>query len=496
MTKTAVFRGTLCLLLCALMATSLLFSARAAASFPDLENHWAAEAADWCFQQGLMNGLETGNFLPDAPMTRAMLVTVLYRLAGSPGPERTSPEPDETPNSVGSRMGAEPVVTGFGDVPAGSWYAAAVAWATENSIVTGYTPEYFAPEADITREQLSTILYRYARHTGRELPDFSVEILVYQDHSEISDWALEAVAWATAEGLMGNHGAGCFSPGENAVRAEVATVLYRYVTGENLAEPCMPATARVPILLYHHVADQGDPSTTISAAVLESHLQAILEAGYTPVSLSQLRDFVQKGKALPEKPVCITFDDGYASNYSLAYPLLLKYRIPAAIFVVGIHMGAETYRDTDIAITPHFTYEQAREMLDSGLVDIQSHTYDMHRWAAYETETPVRVDALRLPTESLTHYQNFLAADFTRSAGEIQDATGHEVTCLAYPGGCWNEESEAVLRSLGVEMTLTTREGAAQLTHGDPDCLYTLPRNTIYGSMSAQTLLQRLEAMA
>lgn len=499
MTQTLRSRRLFCLLLCALLATAFFVPAQASTTFPDLEGHWAQEAAEWCFQEGLMNGVETGEFLPEAPMTRGMLVTVLYRLAGSPAAEQPHPTDSRTVTEDDPPAGDD----GFTDVAADSWYAAAVAWAAENDIVTGYTPDRFVPEEDVNREQLAVILYRYASFSGQEIPDQIEEAHHYQDQEDISAWAWDAVAWATAEQLLGGREANRFAPGEKASRGEVATVLRRYVTGEGLVEPPVetpdpptPESASVPILLYHHVADQGDPATTISAAVLESHFQAILEAGYTPVNLSQLRDFVVKGETLPENPICITFDDGYTSNYTLAYPLLQKYEIPAAIFLVGIHVGAETYRDTDIAITPHFTYAQAREMLDSGLVDIQSHTYDMHRWAQYETETPVRVNALRLPTESLAHYQNFLAADFTRSAGEIREATGHEVKTLAYPGGRWSEESEAVLRSLGVTMTFTTHPGAAQLVQGNPDCLYLLPRNTILGTTSAQALLQQLEALA
>lgn len=497
MTQTLPSRRLFCLLLCALLTIALFVPALAAITFPDLEGHWAQEAAEWCFQEGLMNGVETGEFLPEAPMTRGMLVTVLYRLAGSPTVDRPAP----TSNQTTPKDNSPANISGFTDVAADSWYATAVAWAVENNIVTGYTADRFVPEENVNREQLAVFLYRYASFANQH-PDQIEEVYYYQDQKDISAWAIDAVAWATAERLLGGREANCFAPQEKASRGEVATVLRRYVTGEGLAEspsetPNLPEpeNAAVPILLYHHVADQGDPATTISAAVLESHFQALLTAGYIPVSLSQLRDFVVKGTALPENPVCITFDDGYTSNYTLAYPLLQKYNISAAIFLVGIHVGAESYRDTDIPIIPHFTYAQAQEMLGSGLVDIQSHTYDMHRWETYETETPVRVNALRLPTESLTHYQNFLAADFTRSASEIQMATGHEVTALAYPGGRWSEESEAVLRSLGVTMTFTTQPGTARLTQGNPECLYLLPRNTILGTTSAQDLLRQLEAL-
>ena len=550
----------LALAFCLLLAVA---PARAAAEtgFADLEGHWSAEAALWCVEEGLMNGVGGGAFQPDAPMTRGMLVTVLHRLAGSPAPEAppeapapsespeggaspepseppspaetpepseepalpespvplenpetatpepsetpapsASPEPSEKPVPSESPVPSEPPETtaGFTDVPPESWYAQAVAWAAENGIVTGYTESLFCPEENISREQLAAVLYRYAVWSGRDLPEESGGA-AFADQESISAWAREAVAWAAAEGIIGGREGNRFAPGDKASRGEVATMLRRYVTGEDLAQPPAPEpeTASVPILLYHHIADSGDPSTTISAALLEEHFQAILAAGYVPVSLQALRDFVLEGAALPENAVCITFDDGYTSNYDLAFPLLQKYSIPAAIFIVGVHVGADTYRDTDYPITPHFTYEQAREMLASGLVEIQSHTYDMHRLAEYEPpENPARVNALRLPTESLQHYTAALTADYQRSVAEILENTGEKATCLAYPGGAWSTESEAILKAAGAEMTLTTAEGAARLVQGDPESLYLLPRNTVSGSLSAQGLLDVLEALS
>lgn len=509
--------------LCLALILVMLPSALATAAFLDMEGHWATEAVNWGAGQSLINGVDESHFAPEASMTRAMLVTVLYRLSGSGDGDVETQEPEEQ----------------FADVPADSWFAPAVEWAAHNAIVKGYSDTEFAPDVPVSRQQIAVILYRYAVFVGRDVS--RAEKPGFSDAEQIADWAENAVSWAVAEQIIGGRDDGCFAPEASATRAEVTTILYRYATGKGLApnpspsptptptptpdpnpdpspeptpepdpsptpEPTpdpdptpvpdpAPATASVPILLYHHIADSGDPSTTASAALLEEHFQAILQAGYTPVSLSQLEEFVTSGTPLPERPVCITFDDGYTSNYTLAYPLLKKYNIPATIFVVGIHVGKDTYRNTNIPITPHFGYLEAREMIASGLVDIQSHTYDLHRWAAHETELPVRVNILRLPGESLEDYRKMLSLDIHRSFATLEDGTGKPAKYFAYPGGRWSTESEEIIRACGAVMTFTTQTGAAQLTVGDKSSLYTVPRNTVRGDMSANDILTMLENM-
>ena len=99
-----------------------------------------------------------------------------------------------------------------------------------------------------------------------------------------------------------------------------------------------------------------------------------------------------------KKPVVITFDDGYLSNYQYAYPILKETGMVATIFVIGATVGnTEHYKNTNYPITPHFTFQQGAEMVASGIISIQSHTYDMHQWAPYETSDSPRVNILPWP---------------------------------------------------------------------------------------------------
>ena len=181
------------------------------AQFTDLPNtsHWAYPGIAYVVEHGLFNGLSVTTFAPDAAMTRAMIVTVLWRYTGSP------------------QGGTAP----FSDVKDGSWYAEAVAWANQNSIVNGVGHGCFDPDGNVTREQLATILYRFAcwekHNTGGR-----AELLSFHDAGFVSSWALDAVRWAISAGIIeGSKEIGrlMLLPDGNATRAQVAAMLMRYI---------------------------------------------------------------------------------------------------------------------------------------------------------------------------------------------------------------------------------------------------------------------------
>ena len=251
-------------------------------------------------------------------------------------------------------------------------------------------------------------------------------------------------------------------------------------------------TAQVPILCYHAVTD--DPAQageyTITAGAFEAQIRALAEAGYQGVTPEELIAYVREGTPLPEKPVLITFDDGYENNYTLAYPILKKYGMKAAIFAVGATFGADHYKDTGYAITPHFGAEEAREMADSGLISIQSHTYDFHEWAPYEPDGRARSNLLPLEGEDEWEYAALLSDDFARSRAQLEEATGRAVTSLAFPGGEHCELAEAVLRLAGVELTVTTRAGGNTIVRGLPQSLYCLNRYYMSDANSPEDMLR------
>ena len=178
--------------------------------FPDVtEGDWFYDAVRYAYETGLMDGVGDNLFAPNSETTRAQLVTILYRLAGEPEPGGDS---------------------GFSDVAAGTWYTDAVAWAAENGIVNGVSETEFAPGKDITREQLATILFRYAEAKGYDV-SARADLSAYTDADQIQSYAAESVAWAVAEGLIQGFEDNTLRPAGNATRAQIATILMRFCEG-------------------------------------------------------------------------------------------------------------------------------------------------------------------------------------------------------------------------------------------------------------------------
>lgn len=167
---------------------------------------WYHEALDFVLHNGLMNGISDTEFAPNANMTRAQLVTVLYRMAGSPKVTEKAP---------------------FTDVKEGSFYEKAVAWAYANGIVRGVTEDAFDPYGEVTREQMVTFFARYAAVNGVDI-SADCDLSGYDDGASVSSYAKEAMSWAISIGLIKGMEDGTITPKDPATRAQVATVLMRY----------------------------------------------------------------------------------------------------------------------------------------------------------------------------------------------------------------------------------------------------------------------------
>lgn len=251
-------------------------------------------------------------------------------------------------------------------------------------------------------------------------------------------------------------------------------------------------TANVPVLMYHHIDEEGNDDVNISSALFEAQMAALAEEGYTAVFPDDLAAYVYEGKALPDKPVVITFDDGYLSNYEYAWPILEKYGMKATIFVIGSTIGnTEHYKDTDYPITPHFSYEQGAEMVASGVISIQSHTYDMHQWAPYEDSDQPRENILALEGESEEDYRSLLSADCQKIRQVIQEGMGEaSVHVMAYPSGQFDTLSQVTLLENGFDITFTTQVGSNTLIKGQPQSLLGLHRYNMNESVSVEQMLE------
>lgn len=186
------------------------------ANFADVAaDAWYAEAVQYVYENGMMSGTSETTFSPDLTTTRGMIVTILYRLEGSP---------DLSNENLGYP---------YADVDANAYYADAVYWARQNDIVSGMSAEQFAPNDAITREQMAAILYRYAQFKGYNV-SAKAELSVYTDAAQVNTYATDAMAWANGAQLITGTSQATLIPAGNATRAQVATILMRFC--ENIAK--------------------------------------------------------------------------------------------------------------------------------------------------------------------------------------------------------------------------------------------------------------------
>lgn len=172
------------------------------------ENDWFYEDVKYVNDNGLMLGVSGGTFAPNAIITRAMFVTVIYRMEGSPEVEKVLP---------------------FDDVDLNAYYADAVIWGKQNKIVKGISEKEFAPNDNVTREQIATIMRRYAEFKGDDSAKSPELELTYKDTDKISDFAVSGVKYCTLKEIMSGKSGELFAPADSAIRAEIAAILRRFM---------------------------------------------------------------------------------------------------------------------------------------------------------------------------------------------------------------------------------------------------------------------------
>ncbi len=179
--------------------------------FSDVDTSlWYHEGIDFVVENGYMIGVSKTSFAPDINLSRAMLVTTLWRMEGEPAANSANP---------------------FADVEADGYYTNAVAWAAENGIVTGYSEDAFGPHDLILREQMAAIIYRYASFKGVDVSPYAdTNILSYTDYADVSEYAISALQYTVGSGLIKGRTATTLNPTATATRAETATILYRFVS--------------------------------------------------------------------------------------------------------------------------------------------------------------------------------------------------------------------------------------------------------------------------
>ncbi len=226
----------------------------------------------------------------------------------------------------------------------------------------------------------------------------------------------------------------------------------------------------VPIMMYHQVKSKGLGKDVISPKEFESDLKFLSENNYHTVTMSDLIAYVYDGKELPENPIILSFDDGYLTTYLNVFPLLKKYNMKIVLSIIGKSTDDfSKVKDTNTNYS-HMTWDQINEMAESGLVEIQNHSYNLH------CTNKGRYGCGQKENESFSDYEKFLKEDIMLLQDKIQSVTNKPPNTFTYPYGRYNNETESIVRKFGFKSTLSVAYGINVIRKGDPDSLYELKR--------------------
>lgn len=269
-----------------------------------------------------------------------------------------------------------------------------------------------------------------------------------------------------------------------------AILIISIMTGAKKETVSTADSEKLPIIMYHSLLrdEKLQNDYTISPTLFENDLKYLTENGYTTVVVKDLTDYVYGKKSLPEKCIMLTFDDGYYNNYYYALPLLEKYNCKAVISPIA--SVSEKFTETkDISVTyGHITFDDIKEMSDSGYVEIQNHSYDMHSLKS-------RKGVSQKSGESDETYKSALTEDVAKAQTLLENATGKKPTCFVYPFGAKNDLTEKLIKEMGFSCTLTCTEKPNIITK-NPDSLYELGRYRRDRNETMQNLLIRIDTQS
>lgn len=228
---------------------------------------------------------------------------------------------------------------------------------------------------------------------------------------------------------------------------------------------------RLPVIMYHAVINDSGRlgKYVISPAELESDFRWLKQNGYTAVLSADLIDYVENGTPLPEKPVLLTFDDGYYNNYLYAYPAAQQYGMKFVLSPIGKYADLYTETPDQSPYYAHATWDMLREMQQSGIVEIGNHTYDLHK------SDGKRLGSKRISSESMEQYEKMLSQDVLLFQQKAVESLGYEPVLFAYPFGAVSDGEPAIIDKLGFQVTLSCEERISTVTR-DPKSLIYLGR--------------------
>ena len=247
----------------------------------------------------------------------------------------------------------------------------------------------------------------------------------------------------------------------------------------------------LPVLMYHSINSRESRAGdyVITPAALRGDLEWLRDNGYQTVVVQDLLNYVETGTPLPEKPVMITFDDGYYNNYLNAFPLLQEFQMKAVISIIVSETDKYSQLDENRENYSHLTWGQIGEMMESGLVEFQNHSYDLHK----NSKSGGRKGIGKRKGESTEEYQAAIREDVEKGQLRFVEMTGYAPTAFTYPFGAVSEDSYPVLEELGFRATLDAQGKVFRLTR-EAECLRRIPRyNRPWGTTAEQIITKAVK---
>lgn len=229
---------------------------------------------------------------------------------------------------------------------------------------------------------------------------------------------------------------------------------------------------RLPIIMYHSLLKEEARSGkyTITPNILRQDLEYIKNKGYTTITMTDLINYVYNEQPLPEKPIMITFDDGYYNNFGYAIPNLKEYNMKAVISIVGEYTDRYSKSGEANLNYGYMRWEDIIVAMDEGTIEFQNHTYALH------SNTKGRNGAAKKKGETLEEYKKVLEEDLMKLQDEFKENTNYVPNTFTYPFGSVSKESEDIIKNLGFKASLSCTSGVNFITKNE-NCLYLLKRN-------------------
>lgn len=268
-------------------------------------------------------------------------------------------------------------------------------------------------------------------------------------------------------------------------------LLLLFQVGDLIRLRYFDSARHLPVLMYHHFDLECPDGTVVTPGRFREQMTALKDAGYHAVTIRQVRDYVERDGTLPDNPVLITMDDGYTSNLVNAAPVLEELGLRATVFVIGVNEGEEIYIHNGEPLSPpRFSYEEAAPWVEKGVIDVQSHTFDMHQVASYGYSC--RDGMLAMDGETDEDYHRALLADLEQFSRRRAGRVSTDLIALAFPFGYYNRGLDDALLAEGIAVTFTIDERINRLTPHDGRCLRMMGRFNVTEDCSGEELVRRL----